>query len=115
MRWDPEDREHDVRPDRAPEVYARAALLIANWDPTPYDGIATEVIRDPLSQSLPRIAEQLLASAARAGSAPVRESSVATARSIVAQSRAAAGRPQPRLAIAADGLTLREWSEHSEH
>jgi NAD-dependent SIR2 family protein deacetylase len=55
----------------ATAVRAGAALVIANWDPTPYDGIATQIIRDSLSESLPRIAEQLLAGAARAGARPV--------------------------------------------
>jgi hypothetical protein len=45
----------------ATAIRAGAALVIANWDPTPYDGIATDIIRDPLSESLPRIAAQLMA------------------------------------------------------
>lgn len=38
---------------------AGAALVIVNRDPTPYDEIATAVIRDPIGQSVPRIASQL--------------------------------------------------------
>jgi NAD-dependent deacetylase len=70
----------------ASAVRAGATLVIANWDPTPYDGIATEIIRDPLSESLPRIAQQLLAGAAHADARPVRESSV----------EAGGSRPGPR-------------------
>lgn len=43
----------------AQAVRAGASLVIVNWDPTPYDGIATEIIRDPLSEALPRIVQQL--------------------------------------------------------
>jgi NAD-dependent deacetylase len=45
----------------ASAVRAGAALVIINWDRTPYDGIATEIIRDPLSEALPRIVRYLLA------------------------------------------------------
>lgn len=45
----------------ASAVRAGATLVIVNWDPTPYDGIATEIIRDPLGEALPRIVEQLRA------------------------------------------------------
>jgi NAD-dependent deacetylase len=38
-----------------------AALVIVNRDPTPYDPVATAVIRDPIGQAVPRIADQLLA------------------------------------------------------
>ncbi len=44
----------------ASAVRGGARLVIVNWDPTPYDGIATEIIRDPLGEALPRIVEQLL-------------------------------------------------------
>jgi len=44
----------------ASAVRAGARLVIVNWDPTPYDGIANEIIRDPLGEALPRIAGQLL-------------------------------------------------------
>ena len=45
----------------ASAVGAGAALVIVNRDSTPYDGIATEIIRDPLSEALPRITRHLLA------------------------------------------------------
>ncbi len=47
----------------ASAVGAGATLVIVNRDRTPYDGIATEIIRDPLGEALPRIARHLLASA----------------------------------------------------
>jgi len=40
-------------------VGAGAALVIVNRDPTPYDPMATEVIRDPIGEAVPRIARQL--------------------------------------------------------
>ena len=40
---------------------AGAALVIVNRDPTPYDGAATAVIREPIGTAVPRIAGQLLA------------------------------------------------------
>jgi NAD-dependent deacetylase len=42
-------------------VGAGADLVIVNAEPTPYDGLATEVIRDPISEALPRIVSQLTA------------------------------------------------------
>lgn len=39
---------------------AGARLVVVNRDPTPYDDLATEVIREPISQAIPRIAAQLL-------------------------------------------------------
>lgn len=36
-----------------------AALVIVNRDPTPYDAMAAEVIRDPIGEAIPRIAGQL--------------------------------------------------------
>ena len=45
----------------ASAVGAGATLVIVNRDSTPYDGIATEIIRDPLSEALPRITRHLLA------------------------------------------------------
>jgi len=42
-------------------VEAGAALVIVNRDPTPYDGVATAVIREPIGTAVPRIAGQLLA------------------------------------------------------
>jgi NAD-dependent deacetylase len=43
---------------------AGAALVIVNRDPTPYDGIATAVIRDPIGTAVPELAGQLLAGSA---------------------------------------------------
>jgi NAD-dependent deacetylase len=40
---------------------AGASLVIINRDPTPYDPVATDVIRDPIGQAVPRLAGQLLA------------------------------------------------------
>jgi NAD-dependent deacetylase len=40
---------------------AGASLVIVNRDPTPYDGTATAVIRDPIGEAIPQIASQLLA------------------------------------------------------
>jgi NAD-dependent deacetylase len=39
---------------------AGAALVIVNADATPYDGLAAEVIREPIGTAVPRIARQLL-------------------------------------------------------
>jgi NAD-dependent deacetylase len=38
-----------------------ARLIIVNRDPTPYDDAATAVIREPIGQAVPQIADQLLA------------------------------------------------------
>jgi NAD-dependent deacetylase len=40
-------------------VQAGAALVIVNRDPTPYDAVAAEVVRDPIGEAVPRIARQL--------------------------------------------------------
>lgn len=40
-------------------VQSGAALVIVNRDPTPYDPLAAEVIRDPIGEAVPRIADQL--------------------------------------------------------
>jgi NAD-dependent deacetylase len=40
-------------------VHAGAALVIVNRDPTPYDPLAAEVVRDPIGEAVPRIARQL--------------------------------------------------------
>ena len=40
---------------------AGASLVIINRDPTPYDPVASAVIRDPIGQAVPRLADQLLA------------------------------------------------------
>jgi NAD-dependent SIR2 family protein deacetylase len=43
----------------ASAVRAGATLVIINRDPTPYDVIATSVIRQPLGEALPRVVQQL--------------------------------------------------------
>jgi NAD-dependent deacetylase len=40
---------------------AGAGLVIVNRDPTPYDGAAAMVIRNPIGQAVPQIADELLA------------------------------------------------------
>jgi NAD-dependent deacetylase len=42
-------------------VRAGAHMVIVNRDPTPYDAIATAVIRQPIGDAVPAIAERLLA------------------------------------------------------
>ena len=42
---------------------AGAPLVIVNADATPYDGLAAEVIREPIGSAVPRIAGQLLGEA----------------------------------------------------
>jgi NAD-dependent deacetylase len=44
-------------------VECGARLVVVNRDPTPYDALATEVIRDPISQALPRIVAALTSAA----------------------------------------------------
>ena len=44
-------------------VSAGAPLVIVNRDATPYDGLAAEVIREPIGTAIPRLAAQLMASA----------------------------------------------------
>jgi NAD-dependent protein deacetylase/lipoamidase len=45
---------------------AGARLVIVNHDPTPYDRLAIELVREPIGAAIPRITEALLkASAAR--------------------------------------------------
>ena len=46
---------------------AGAVLVIVNRDPTPYDGTATAVIREPISSAVPRIAVWLEKERNRAG------------------------------------------------
>jgi NAD-dependent deacetylase len=41
-------------------VKAGAAMVIVNRDPTPYDGMAAALIREPIKQALPRIAGHLI-------------------------------------------------------
>lgn len=38
---------------------AGARLVIVNASPTPYDDIATEVVRDPIGEALPRLLRDL--------------------------------------------------------
>jgi NAD-dependent deacetylase len=38
-----------------------AALVVVNRDPTPYDDLATEVIRDPIGEAVPRLVAALTA------------------------------------------------------
>ena len=45
---------------------AGAAVVIVNADPTPYDGLAVEVIREPIGTAVPRIVGQLLDGAGQA-------------------------------------------------
>jgi NAD-dependent deacetylase len=40
-------------------VKAGARLVIVNRDPTPYDDLATEVIREPIGMAVPRLAEYI--------------------------------------------------------
>jgi NAD-dependent deacetylase len=46
-------------------VRAGAALVIVNRDPTPYDGIATALIREPISTAVPAIVDVLIAGQSR--------------------------------------------------
>ncbi len=39
---------------------AGARLVIVNRDPTPYDNLATALIRDPISEAIPRLVRQIL-------------------------------------------------------
>jgi NAD-dependent deacetylase len=39
-----------------------APLVIVNRDPTPYDGLATAIVREPISEAVPKIVDLLLAS-----------------------------------------------------
>jgi NAD-dependent deacetylase len=43
---------------------AGASLVIVNRDPTPYDLAATAVLREPIGQAVPRLADQLLTASA---------------------------------------------------
>ncbi|MFX0575316.1 SIR2 family NAD-dependent protein deacylase [Nocardia nepalensis] len=43
-------------------VDSGADLVIVNAEPTPYDGIATEVIREPIGTALPRLVSEMLSS-----------------------------------------------------
>jgi len=44
-------------------VKSGADLVIVNNEPTPYDGLATEAIREPISEALPRIVAALIPAA----------------------------------------------------
>jgi len=46
---------------------AGASLVIVNRDPTPYDTLATELVREPIGTAVPKIAAALLGSASAAG------------------------------------------------
>jgi NAD-dependent deacetylase len=50
----------------ASAVHAGARLVVVNRGDTPYDGIATELIREPLGEALPRVVRHLRAAAALA-------------------------------------------------
>jgi NAD-dependent deacetylase len=39
---------------------AGATLVIVNRDPTPYDRLAAEVVREPIGTAVPRLAAQLI-------------------------------------------------------
>ncbi len=54
----------------ASAVRAGVTLVIVNRGRTPYDGIAAEIIRDPISEALPRIVRHLLAPATRSRARP---------------------------------------------
>jgi len=43
---------------------AGAHLIVVNRDPTPYDALATDVIREPIGSAIPRITEDLLSTGA---------------------------------------------------
>ena len=44
-------------------VATGARLIIVNAEPTPYDDLATEIIREPIAESLPRLAGRIAAGA----------------------------------------------------
>ncbi len=82
----------------ASAVGAGAALVIVNRDHTPYDGIATEIIRDPLSEALPGIVRHLLALAARSDAKPVSAAPGASGGSLCVQRPSQLLRAQARTA-----------------
>jgi len=43
---------------------AGARLVVVNRDPTPYDYLATELVRDPIGVAVPRIIDAVLAASA---------------------------------------------------
>ncbi|WP_308290818.1 Sir2 family NAD-dependent protein deacetylase [Streptomyces cellostaticus] len=87
----------------ASAVNAGATLVIVNWDPTPYDAIATDIIRDPLGEALPRIAAQLRAAA-----------SGAATRAEAAAEETAAPAARPGVLLRADARTARFRSRTAE-
>ncbi|MEV7240024.1 Sir2 family NAD-dependent protein deacetylase [Streptomyces sp. NPDC093248] len=88
----------------ASAVNAGATLVIVNWDPTPYDAIATDIIRDPLGEALPRIAAQLKAAA----------SGAATRAEAAAGEETAAPAARPSVLLRADARTARFRSRAAE-
>jgi NAD-dependent deacetylase len=48
-------------------VAAGAALVVVNAEPTPYDSLAAEIVREPIGMAVPRIARQLLGGAPAPG------------------------------------------------
>jgi NAD-dependent deacetylase len=53
-------RVHPVAGLCATAVEGGADLVIVNNEPTPYDDLATEVIREPISLALPKIVAELI-------------------------------------------------------
>ena len=90
----------------ASAVGAGATLVIVNRDRTPYDGIATEVIRDPLSEALPGIARHLLALATRPNAEPPSGDPGASGRSLRV--------PRPSQLLRAEARTARFRSRAAE-
>jgi NAD-dependent SIR2 family protein deacetylase len=89
----------------ASAVGAGARLVIVNRDRTPYDGIATEIIRDPLSEALPGIAQHLLA-ASRSHAEPASSAPGAPGGSL--------GVPRPSQLLRAEARTARFRSRAAE-
>jgi Sir2 family len=91
----------------ASAVRAGATMVIVNWGRTPYDGIATEIIRDPISEVFPRIVRHLLAPAARSDAGPGRGASEGPGGS-------APGVPSPGQLLRAEARTARFRSRAAE-
>ena len=90
----------------ASAVGAGATLVIVNRDRTPYDGIATEIIRDPLSEALPGIAGHLLARANRSHTEPPSSAPGASSDSLRT--------PRPSQLLRAEARTARFRSRTAE-
>jgi NAD-dependent deacetylase len=90
----------------ASAVRAGATLVIVNRDPTPYDGIATAVIRKPLAEALPRIVQQLRAAGDRPAARPGPGPAAAGADSPAV--------PSPRQLLRAEVRTVRFRSRTAE-